>query len=348
VADPELSPDGAVPLTSIGEVKRIVPARPGVYAAWIDDERALKAAGIDGPSPRCVYIGKAQAAGLSSRIGTHVASSFPWLNEMLAARRLVLFNWVNRFRPPMRTKYYVEETRLAAIANAETRGWQHAHLRWSWKPVELNVLRDVEREAIHNLQPVLNITHAGSVPPQLRAGRGYPSARARWLWHASWLGLLLPRYKMRSQRARQHWPQSDTDRRRRGFLALATRIAAAIDETGFLLPAIRAVGLTAHSFVVRWPSRKAVKAAMRDAAHDASRDVRAAVADATDIELLAWWAAHAGAPHRGESSIEIRDALALSLSPTPATAAALRFTLPNESRRDELLELVACLHRTRH
>ncbi len=110
MADPGLSPDGARPLTSVGEVKGIVPARPGIYAAWIDDERALKAAGIDGPSPRCVYIGKAQAAGLSSRIGTHVASSFPWLNEMLAARGLVLFNWANRFRPPMRTKYYVDET----------------------------------------------------------------------------------------------------------------------------------------------------------------------------------------------------------------------------------------------
>src|ERR1700733_13167449 len=67
VSDPSIvTPTNAVPLTSHDVVREAVPKSPGIYAAWVLDDEALRAAGIDGPAPRCVYVGKAEQTGLAA------------------------------------------------------------------------------------------------------------------------------------------------------------------------------------------------------------------------------------------------------------------------------------------
>lgn len=345
-----VSPEHAVPLVTPAMVHDRVPKSSGIYAAWVLDAEALGAAGIDGPAPRCIYVGKAERAGLAARLKQHVTFTFQSLNEILAARGLVLFDWGDRFRPPMAGKYRVEETALARIAASGTRSWQHQHLRWSVAPLSADQVRDAEKAAILDLKPLLNITHGGRPLPQLRACSQHESVRARWLWHASWLGLLLPRFELRSARAKAHWPQSDTRRRRQGLLRRSIRIAARVDPDGFLVPmggAPRFAG-EARNVAIDWPTVQDVCNLLEGAAAGSTDEIQSAVAHAPGPELLAWWAAHAGAPYLGRGCINVRDAIAQSLLPNPAGTATESFKMPAETRRTELLELVDALNRTRH
>ncbi|MBV9195232.1 MAG: hypothetical protein JO168_13885 [Solirubrobacterales bacterium] len=88
--------------------------------------------GFDGRAPRCIYVGKAERSGLPARLKQHITFAFQSLTEILAARGLVLFNWGDRFRPPMAGRYRIEETALSHIAGEGTKSWQHQHLRWNW------------------------------------------------------------------------------------------------------------------------------------------------------------------------------------------------------------------------
>jgi hypothetical protein len=69
---------------------RDVPTDPGYCAAWLKNEAALAEAGIDGPRPRLLYVGKA-VGGLRQRLRRHINGGLPGLPSILAARGVVLF-----------------------------------------------------------------------------------------------------------------------------------------------------------------------------------------------------------------------------------------------------------------
>lgn len=81
--------EAAVPLTR--GVASDLPRRPGIYAAWILDPRALRQAGIDGPAPLLLYVGKATS--LRSRLGPRAEVMDIAPHELLAARGQVLWLW---------------------------------------------------------------------------------------------------------------------------------------------------------------------------------------------------------------------------------------------------------------
>jgi len=217
-------------------------------------------------------------------------------------------------------------------------------------PLTLDQVRAAESATIVNLKPLLNVTYGGRPLPQLRACSQYESARARWLWHASWLGLLLPRFELRSARAKDHWPQSNTHRRRRGFLGRSVWITVRVDEDGFVVPVRAAAdrGAVTREVTVPWPSETTVRDLLAAAAERAPVEIQSAVAHTRPQELLSWWAAHAGAPYLGAQAVVVRDAIADSFSPNPAGVSTNRYRMPAEAHRAELLELVDALNRTRH
>lgn len=170
-----------------------MPTYGGVYAAWIVDGDAVGALGAGGPAPVLMYVGKASSApgGLQRRLKRHATTAWWELSDLLAARGIVTAGWwaygahnhAGRM-PPMPP--------LAKRTFDATLDWQQREFRWGWAAVDDDVLGGVESRLIAEHAPLLNWTGRGmQPPPQLRAIGGYEASRAKWLFHVSWLMVLL-------------------------------------------------------------------------------------------------------------------------------------------------------------
>jgi hypothetical protein len=309
---------------------------PGIYAAWITSQ-GCQAAGIDGPT-RCAYVGK--ASDLRARLKRHVDGYFLDLSEILACRGLVLFNWCDRYRPPLKGKM-VQQTPLSRISITETQAWQRDNLVWSWMSCTRERLLEVERDAIRERAPLLNRTHAGAVAPQLRYQISSPQARIRWLWHASWAGLVLRPFPLRARSAQKAWGTEPPGMERR--IITRGHNSFPVDHHGYPEPLTAVVSGTSVKADVRIPSRKTLRAAFSAASRHADPQVKDAVSHAEHDELCAWWAAHCGAPYLADGAT-IENAIATSLERKPETIAPSPTVLPAKPQLTALLQLIRSLN----
>jgi hypothetical protein len=331
------------------EHHQLCPAKPGIYAAWIKDRAGLAAAGIDGPPPRLMYVGisaRRERGGLHTRLGQHVEVAFQPMNELLAARGVVLGGWGYRVLPPQ-TGRMARTTPLLDVAWSQTLAWQHQHFLWAWQPCtsararlsEIEAIRLSEIEAIQNRAPLLNMRHTtDGLPPQLRAGTRYERARARWLWQISWAALLVGDPPLRSPFDLGRW----RDQARNGNVRIA------VDELGFPMPLDEAASARAIRTVPR-PDFDEIWDMMVQAAARAPLAVRHALGQGCDddTELDAWWASHAGAPYLPKP-VSVQTAIAQSLTLASEERAACPARLPNDERVHELSKMLDMLDGVTH
>lgn len=311
-----------------------VPARTGIYAAWITDAAALRDVGIDRPAPRIVYVGIATGAhGLRRRLLKHSRGPFQELNELLGVRGRALFCWGYRYLPPGEPRS-VGTTPLLEVAERQTLEWQHRHVSWSWSACSPARARALEKEAVVRHEPVLNRKYAERLkPPELRAASRYGKARARWLWHTSWAGLLIGNEHRAVDRT--EWPTDSLARIK-------------VDDAGFPLPRSSSLPARPAGRALREPSLGTIEEMMREGARHADVAVRHAVAVTLDDEkLYAWWAAHAGAPLLA-SQHRVEDAIAASLELRSESSAPCPDRLPADERVTELHGLAATLDAVGH
>lgn len=300
-----------------------VPASRGVYAAWIVDERALAEAGIGGVPPVLLYVGKAGgAAGLRARLTRHAAHPWWELVDLLASRGTVLPGWWS-YAEKNTTHRTLRIPPLAAVAEAETRAWQHENLRWGWISKPRTDVRAYEAALIAMHRPLLNRHGRGyKAEPlvQLRAVGIYEDARVWWLFHVAWLAVLTLR------------PQAWVRRSLNGHVIAA-------DEHGW--PVCLDEG-THHK--LRIPGERAARGLLARAAPPALHD---AVSGATSsAEATAWWAAYAGHAFLKQPDapdVALRAALTRSSNALRAPQAG-----PSESGHARLVDLVRQLPSVAH
>jgi hypothetical protein len=306
----------------------IVPAVPGLYAIWIVDSSALRAAGIDGPAPKLLYVGKAEPrrSGLRGRLYRHVGAEWFDLSELLAVRGQLLFPWWAKAWPEEGAHVLKARTPLAELCERQALDWQNKFLRYTWSELDIRGrdLLAVEASVIRRHEPLLNRQHLPRFPPPtLREATRYKPARARWLWHTSWTGIL----PLMPDDRWEAWEGADNTDQRYGT-----------DELGY--PSSRA---EAHKVwdadTVDWFPQEEISRLMRHCARGAPESTRIAVAATTDLdELELWWAAHAAAPTMGAT---VEDALAASLSCASEREYPAPASLPSEARIKQLLTVTA-------
>ena len=198
-------------------------------------------------------------------------------------------------------------------------------------------MRVLEHQAIVKLNPALNLRRVSDYPPpQMRRAAPPRKARAQWLWHMSWAGLLVGDRKGKlSNQERSRWRLDDPE------------AVFDVDRLGFPVP-----GAPSSSRHREQPQDVPDSGELWTLVADAGRDAPAAVRHALgrrmqEDELELWWAAHAAAPWLPNPS-SVRDALAATLSLTPATARPGPRTLPSSERCKELYRLTTLLARIRH
>ena len=323
----------ATELTAL-EVLEQVPDKPGIYAAWVVDESALRQCGIAGPAPSLIYVGKAGERGLRKRLEIHARRPFYELGELLAVRGNALFPWEHRVVQygPGRFK----PGPLCQISSRQTLEWQHRHLMWSWRTVSSKSVTKSENEAIEAGEPILNRQGGGSVPPQLRAASGYSRARSRWLWHVvwAWLDYYDAESPTLSAADATDWQRGQHFR---------------IDRDGYPLPASLWERRERHVALPRsWPSKDSLLRLMRDAARNAEPAVRHAVGQGLGIEeLCIWYSAHCAARFLPKPW-DLRDALRASLEMAGERASPGPARLPEKELLDRMGRLERHLWRIRH
>jgi hypothetical protein len=219
----------------------------------------------------------------------------------------------------------VPATALTEIARRHVRDWQQRHIHWAWTVCSRQDAVDAEREAIRHYEPLLNTQFSTGGRIYLRAATVAGRARVRWLWHASWAGLILQPRPFRAAADDEKW------------------LEATVDESGFPLPLEDAPEDRGDARLRVPPGRK-LRALMREAAEGADTAIRDAVGQTRAApELEAWWAAHAGAPFLPKPA-SIEEAIAASLRLEPETIAPCPTSLPTpEDRVDELFRLADTL-----
>jgi hypothetical protein len=243
----------AVALTD--DTVKALPSAPGIYASWIITRTGLREAGITGPPPVLTYIGRGQD--LSARLGHRLTETHILLNELLATRGTVLFAFGARLPRLKSQPSRWRPSPLAQLAYDQTTDWQQRHTVWAWQECRTReeAVRAEER-LIASSGPLLNRVGGGTVIPQLRRGRGYERARARWLWHMSWASALF-----------------------------TTRAGYVTDPEGY--PAW-------ERDAQRPAAPRDLQQMMTQAGRDAAPDVRDAIAQGVPArEARLWWAAHA-------------------------------------------------------
>lgn len=272
------------------------PERPGVYAAWVVDEAALTDAGIDGPPPVLWYVGKATGVGgLRARLRRHARAAWWELVDLLASRRVVLPGWWS-YAYKNTTRRTLTIPPLAMVSHDETLRWQHSHLRWGWSAASAGKTRTLEGDLIATHLPLLNRHGRGlreRTPVQLRERTAFEREAAWWLFHVSWLGVIMlaPDDWLEVRSTDASWPVTCT---------------VACDDDGWPVP------LTdGRDQEITVPDESSARELLVRAA---PRELRAAVADTGTgaYEATAWWAAYAGHPFL-RSGQPHEDALAAAL-----------------------------------
>ena len=307
-----------------------VTERPGVYAAWIADAAALTDVGVDGPAPVLWYVGRATGAGgLRARLRRHARSAWWELVDLLASRRVVLPGWWSyAFKNTARRTLTVPP--LAMVSHDETLRWQHSHLRWGWIAGSKVNTKALEGDLIATHLPLLNLHGrglSGRAPVQLRNRLAFEQDAAWWLFHVSWLAVIVsaPEEWIEVRGRHTSWPIS---------------CSVACDDDGWPVPLTEGRD---HKITV--PDEASARQVLIKAA---PRDLRAVVAETrTDAhEATAWWAAYAGHPFLRHSQPH-----------ESALAAALRRDddgyagpgrLPTDAKLRDLLALIAPLARVTH
>lgn len=299
---------------------------PGVYAAWIVDPAALAEAGIDGPPPVLMYVGKASSTGgLKARLRLH--ASWPWweLIDLLATRRTVLPGWWSHAQKNTQRRTLTVPP-LAAVSQDQARAWQWRNLRWGWISDPSMDLLKHEAALIASHRPMLNrrgLGYQAQGPTQLQRIGAYEEERAGWLFHVSWLAVLTLQPDGWVQRSRRPWSRS-------------THVAC--DGAGWPVPLLE--GAT-HAITI--PDERSARKAL---AAVAPSELRVAITDSSTSaeQATAWWAAYAGHPFLVDSQPR-EDALRAALARRPHRGPP---TLPSESGCAALIELVRRLPGVNH
>ncbi len=256
-----------------------LPDAPGVYAAWITDEAALRQAGVEGTAPLLAYVGKARS--LRQRIGRHVPGPevrhrlpFSDLGEMLSTGGHTLWNWWARSFDRGPDGRWAAPSGLGRLAIDQTLAWQREHLVWGWSVAAPEVLTMLEVSLIVEHEPLLNPQRRGvrAMPPQLRRVGDYRHRRAQWLYLLSWTAAI-----------RENW---DAGMWRDGLMLFTP------DVQGY--PVVCDAQRPAEDEPVVVPAfdRTLVLGAMRRAARGAHPEIARALETAPrDCELVNWWAA---------------------------------------------------------
>ena len=262
------------------EAAKSLPDRPGIYAAWILEEDALEAVGVEGPAPVLTYVGK--AGSLRERIGRHVPGPqllhrlpFIDLGELLALRGAVISNWWARSFDKGPNKYWNTPSALGALGIDQTLSWQRDHLVWGWTPIPKGGLSQLEARLINTHAPLLNRRGQGLShhPPQLRRIGPYEETRALWLYLLSFTAATRTTFE------RSPWGADE-------------ELSVGLDAEGF--PCLEGGDLPLEDSSVLVPGfdEATVLAEMREAVADGPADVRAALSvPPRRCELLNWWAA---------------------------------------------------------
>ena len=319
------SVDRAEPLTTL-EVRRDVPERPGIYAAWITEQAALRQAGIRCDPPCLLYVGRATKgeAPLRKRLERHARVPFYDLAEMLAVRGNALFPWHarvwgehSRFRPGA----------LCQLSEAQTMDWTWRNVSWSWRACSKERAVADENAAIKAGNPVLNRAGGGPTLPQLRVSS--PRAGARWIWQVAWAALL-------------HGDDYGFDNLPESALAEWDWNQFCVDRHGYPLPHSmwKDQGTPPPRWFPKPPPTKRLRALMAKAARDTEPSVRNAIGQGpTPVdELKLWWAAHKSAEFLREP-IGIEEALEASLGMADERSAPCPARPPRPLLREKLVLL---------
>jgi hypothetical protein len=317
---------------------RVVDDGPGVYAAWLVDQASLRACGIGGSPPAALYVGKAVSKrGLSDRVAQHVHIASLELADLLALQGRVVSPFAARRAARLDEGHRPAYDELTRLTMSQTLQWQHENVRWSWMHCEKVRAAALEEEAIIALKPLLNLSGVLAYPPpQMRRAAPPEKGQAQWLWHLSWAGLLAGDRKGRlSKSERLMWELDDPDS------------VFDVDGLGYPLPPGAGTVGNAHT-AEQTPEGRELWELFRDAGKDAPAAVRHALGRRMkEDELEVWWAAHAAAAWLPEPA-SVRDALAATLSLTPAAERPGPPRLPSTERCEELFKLTTLLPRIRH
>jgi hypothetical protein len=311
------------------KLARRLPRVPAVYGASIVDSKALAEAGIAGPPPVRVYVGRAVGAdGLRGRLRSH--AEWPWweLIDLLASRRIVLPAWWSHAEKNVRGT--LDVPLLADVSLAQARAWQHRNLRWGWTTDPSIDLPKLEVDLIAAHRPLINRKGQGygaQPPMQLQKIGAYERERAWWLFHASWLAVLTLRPT--------DWV---ADCWRSGPWFLADRVAH--DEDGWPTPLAEGTEQT-----IRIPWEWSARETLVDLAPP---ELREAVMDESTAaeQATAWWAAYAGHPYLRDSQPH-EDALRSALAREPSAYRSPP-DLPSGRKLEQLLQLVRQLPHVSH
>jgi len=213
-------------------------------------------------------------------------------------------------------------TPLAELCIRQAVDWQNKYLRYTWVTLELDgaELRVQEEALIRAHTPLLNRSAMPSFPPpQLRRLRRFERARARWLWHTGWAGLL------------SHPPLE----RPADWFGPHPQIRPGVDALGYPCRRDQATHLSPDDIL---PPEN-VPELMRFCARAANASVREAIrATRDEDELELWWSAHAGAPMLNED-VAIEDSLSASLALANEHEFPGPSKMPPEARRRELCKV---------
>jgi hypothetical protein len=303
-----------------------LPDAPGVYAAWITDEAALRQAGVEGPAPVLAYVG--QARSLRQRIGRHVPGPevrhrlpFSDLGELLATGGLTLWNWWARSFDRGPAGRWNVPSGLGQLAIDQTLAWQRENLVWGWSVEAPEILTMLEVSLIVEHEPLLNPQRRGvrAMPPQLRRIGANRHRRAQWLHLLSWTAAI-----------RENW---DSGTWHDGLMLFTP------DRQGYPVVCDAQIPVEDEPVVVPAFDRTLVRDAMRRAGRGAHPAIaRALETPPLDCELVNWWAAAwaLGADLDEEESFE------LLLSPRAGgPTCGIDLDLPEDPRTTrELLALI--------
>lgn len=194
----DLAADAVAALTgtrwSITEAPVHVPARPGLYAIYGDEQAhrelgLLEDAGARGAPDLPLYVGKAEASFVERDLKDHFAavrgstartggSTVRRSFAALLRDRLDLHGVPRNLEIPG----YFSMYSLAGDGDAQLTAWMHEHLSLAiWAaPIQMSVkLVDVEAELIRHFMPVINIDKNPRKLARLTAARKAMSAEAK-------------------------------------------------------------------------------------------------------------------------------------------------------------------------